>query len=325
MCWRPLCDQESSGGILWENVCRHIAPQPAICSGKSESSWVTWVALADDGTVLGQARRRELGGQVGIVWMGSDLMSLEFSNLPLVEVSVRLFFATDLPLSLHDGTRAQVTLSERFPDFRDLEQLEPGLSGTSRVVMPFVPGFGGGGHFGFRYTGGETGLEITLQTNLLSIRWAKRPENESRPYPRFEKLEENLWWAESKLRKTLSLPPVSALNMRYANFITTGEETSGSVLHDYFSDKVAIAMMSNAQVLHNVDVSWREGDGIDRRFSVSKGVSGDVQGFLVTTIAGMQLPSEDSKTKGLNRVHDFLLEFFATLISSRAKKEWGLE
>lgn len=253
-------------------------------------------------------------------------MGLDFANLPLVEVSVRLYFASDFLLSLAHGTSAQAQLTDRFPHLLDLEQMEPGLGGRP-LTLRLTPGAPGFSHMGFRYAGNAKGLELCLQPNLLSIRWSKKFEPDPKVYPRFSAIEDNLWWADDILRKVLQLPSISALNMRYANFIPTDEKSTGSVLRDYFSETVSVALLKDVTMLHNVDLSWRESDQIDRRFSLSKGISGDgmtnVEGFLLATVAGTEVSPETSARSRLVEIHDFLQTFFTKLISTRAKKEWG--
>lgn len=256
------------------------------------------------------------------------MKGLEFANLPLVEVSVRLFFEKDLPLTLAHGVSAWGRLQERFPSFVDLEQVEPGLVGRSPTTFAVIPGSPGFGHFGFRYTGGESGLDLCLQQNLLAIRWNKRFDPTSIPYPRFDAIEDNLWWATSVLRDTLQLSNFTAVNMRYANFVPTDEKSAGTVLKDYFSELTWIRLLNDATLLHGVDISWREADQIDRRFALSRGESKDgttaVQGFLLATMAGAEVHSGESPQHRLSELHDFLQKFFVELISDRAKKEWNL-
>jgi uncharacterized protein (TIGR04255 family) len=229
---------------------------------------------------------------------------------------------------LEHGVNAWGRVQERFPSFVDLDQVEPGLPGRSPTTFAVVPGSAGFGHFGFRYTGGESGLDLCLQQNLLAIRWNKKFDSTSLPYPRFDAIEDNLWWATSILRDTLPLPNFTALNMRYANFVPTGETSAGTVLKDYFSEATWIRFLDAATLLHGVDVSWREADQIDRRFALSRGESKDgataVQGFLLATVAGAQVLPGQSPQHRLSELHDFLQKFFAELISDRAKEEWGL-
>jgi uncharacterized protein (TIGR04255 family) len=254
-------------------------------------------------------------------------MSLEFSNLPLVEVSVRLYFAKTMLLSLEQGTIAREGLSERFPQFLDLDHLEPGLGGLP-IEVGLIPGREGFSHMGFRYAGSPAGLEFCLQPNLISIKWTKKFDPDSKPYPRFEVLEDHLWWAYEILSKRLPLPATAAVNLRYANFIPTDAGASGTVLRDYFSDAVNVTALGKATMLHDVNISWREADLIDRRFTLAKGFSGDgesqVEGFLLATVAGMGVVPEVSPKSRLTEIHAFLQTFFSSLISERAKKEWGL-
>jgi uncharacterized protein (TIGR04255 family) len=254
-------------------------------------------------------------------------MSLEFSNLPLVEVSVRLYFAKTLLLSLEYGTIAREGLSERFPAFLDLDYLEPGLGGRP-LEVGVLPGRDGFSHMGFRYAGSPAGLDLCLQPNLISIKWTRKFAPDSKAYPRFSVLADDLWWAYDILSKRLPLPEIAALNMRYANFIPTEAASGGTVLRDYFSEAVSVAALGTATILHGFDISWREADMIDRRFSLSKGLSGDgkteIEGFLLATVAGMEVVSDVPPKSRLIEIHSFLQRFFSALISERAKKEWGL-
>lgn len=252
-------------------------------------------------------------------------MGLEFANLPLVDASVRLYFDKDLPLTLQRGVDAWGRLEDRFPLFLDLEQMEPGLGGRSPTTFAVVPGSPEFSHFGFRFAGGNTGLDLCLQQNLLVLKWNRRFDATALPYPRFKAIEENLWWAVKVLREALPLPEISALNMRYANFIPTVEGSAGMVLTDYFSEAIAVQLLDKATMLHSIDLSWRENDQIDRRFSLSRGNSNDgtLQGFLLATVAGAQVNNGVSAEARLVELHDFLQTFFSGLISSRAKKEWG--
>ena len=201
------------------------------------------------------------------------MKGLEFTNLPLVEVSVRLFFDRDVKLTLEKGVEAWGRLEQRFPSFVDSDQVEPGLGGRPSSQFALVPGSADFAHFGFRYTGGQSGLDLRLQTNLISISWNKGFDSKSTPYPRFDALEDNLWWATDVLREALPLPEIRALNMRYGNFVPTDEKGAGTVLQDYFSEATWAPLLKGATQLHGVDFNWREADEIDRRFAISRGES----------------------------------------------------
>jgi uncharacterized protein (TIGR04255 family) len=231
-------------------------------------------------------------------------------------------------LTLEKGVEAWGRLEQRFPSFVDLDQVEPGLGGRPSSQFALVPGSADFAHFGFRYTGGQSGLDLRLQTNLISISWNKGFDSKSTPYPRFDALEDNLWWATDVLREALPLPEIRALNMRYGNFVPTDEKGAGTVLQDYFSEATWAPLLKGATQLHGVDFNWREADEIDRRFAISRGESRDgntaVQGYLVATVAGAMVRPGQSPQTRLSELHDFLQKFFSGLISKRAKEEWKL-
>lgn len=245
---------------------------------------------------------------------------LNFGNLPLVEAAVRVSFESPVELTFDTINQLHAYLRDDFPTIAEPVQIEPppGVK-TSRIE------FGPGRIPGVVYTGNSCGIVIGIQSQLAVVRWVKQAPRESPVYPRFAALRDMLWRViDQHFGPSNGQSTPIVVNMSYVNFIRVGD--SGSVLSDYFSELVQIAATKGAQQVHNVTASWQERDSIDLRYSLDQVEAGEdgLEGFRVTTAAGLRLPRPGEARLGLERIHDRLQSFFLSLISERAQEEWQL-
>jgi len=248
---------------------------------------------------------------------------LDFGNLPLVEATVRVSFESPSQLTFETVNRVHEDLRDEFPQVSEPKQIEvaPGISGSTAA-------FGPGQISGVVYTGNAKGLIITIQTQVVVARWLKQVAKDDLEYPRFPSLREALWRAVDALKseRTGESPPIVVVNMSYVNFVRVAE--SDNVLTSYLSDLAQVEAAANARRIHKVEVSWQESESVDLRFNLERVTAqiGDesVEGYRLTTAAGMHLGDAQKAKEGLDDIHDRLQTFFLSLISDRAKTEWQL-
>jgi hypothetical protein len=247
------------------------------------------------------------------------MASLEFKNLPLVEVSVRAFFADHVPLNLAVLQGVAAALGGQFSRFADQEVPEPTPVKLSSVITGAKIG-------GFRLEGNDLGIEASVQTHLITAQWLRRFGEGARPYPRFGGLRDSLWAVTDAVTAHVAeRPPViKAVNILYANFIPSGGASFHDVLGRYLADDARVGVGRDAARFHDLNVSWRSKDGIDQRFFVCSGEHGELKGYVLGTVAGAEVAEQSPPRILLELVHDRLQAFFRELISVDAKKEWGL-
>ena len=212
------------------------------------------------------------------------------------------------------------------PILQQLAELEglgvpPGLTGGVGFHVPKLPGA--------MYVGITSGVSIALQSQLLAARWRKQVVAKAPPYPRFPFLQEALWKAVAALKRLRpgQETPIRVVNMAYVNLIQPKEPRT--VLQDYFADQVQLQVVERADPLHEMAISWREGDAIDLRFNLQAATAqlGNEKhsGYRLATVAGFRLGPDDEPERALSLIHARLQRFFHDLISDRAKREWELE
>ena len=249
---------------------------------------------------------------------------LDFGNLPLVEAAVRASFASPVPLTFEVIERARDRLRNDFPQILEPQQFElpPG------VTHPKFD-FGHGQIPGVVYAGSLLGLTISVQRQVIVVRWVKQVTKDSPEYPRFPALRDTLWRAVGEHRDTSNAQeaPITVVNITYANFIRV--TNAGNVLREYLSNMGQVAATENAERVHKVDASWQTRDLVDLRFSLEKVKATvreeEVDGYRLTTAAGVRLGENDDPRAALDNIHDQLQYFFRDLISDQAKREWQMK
>lgn len=248
-------------------------------------------------------------------------LRLDFGNLPLVEAAARASFDARLPLRFEVINKVHRRLEAKFPHLSEPGRLEvaPGVSQT--VELGQMPGV--------VYTGNSKGLTITAQGQVIVARWLKEVTGQGPEYPRYIELRGALWDAVEAFRDAFddSAPSIVVVNLSYVNFL--GVSDFGSVLQDYFSPVAQLTATSEAEAIHKVEASWRGADSIDLRFklelvSATLPEQQKLEGYQLTTAAGLRLSEPADPTDKLDEVHGRLQRFFHDLISDRAKREWQL-
>jgi len=244
--------------------------------------------------------------------------SLEFANLPLVEVAVRLALAEPLPLSLARLADLFGRVRERFSLMDDAPNVEasPGRGDISVHLRRATA---------VRYEGHAQGLVLTVQPALVVMRWLASARGPA--YPRFSALEDELWRCVADLEAVFPESRVrfDVANMTYLNFIETGATSVEEIIGRYFSDSVRPPAMPSDVRFHSINLSWRK--AVDLRLIVERGEAyvgpEPMVGYRLVTVSGDAFTAEARPQAKVRELHDVLQELFLAVISDFAKKEWG--
>ncbi len=246
--------------------------------------------------------------------------SLEFRNLPLVEAVVRVYFANRIRVDFGLVSELHTKIHSEFPNVIPLSvwELTPALQQETQLPIPR------GDLPGAEYTGGQHGLSVHLQPQLIAVRWRRGITEHSPEYPRFQKLRRFLESCLRTLRDSSSVQQIqlALTNMTYVNFIRVEDP------RPYLKEEYSTRATLTAKTLQEQVVAWQAQNDIDLRFEVrgaerSLGPQKEA-GYLVTTAAGRRLEPSDDPLAFLDAVHGELQVLFADLVSERAKSEWGL-
>jgi len=244
--------------------------------------------------------------------------SLQFTNLPLVETVVRLYFPTNVRIDFRLVSDLHQKLGSEFPNVSPPTLLEtsPALSGPQMLIAP-------GALPGAEYAGGPHGLSLQLQQQMVAARWRRAISEHAPDYPRYGRLRAILHDAINHLQGCVGgadLSPCIA-NMTYVNFIRVENP------RPYLKDEHLTGTTIGAKTVQEQIVAWQAQNGVDLRFEVrgAERTAGAERegGYLLTTAAGRRLDPGDNTFARLDDVHDELQVLFADLISDRAKDEWG--
>lgn len=250
-------------------------------------------------------------------------LRLDFGNLPLVEAATRVSFKSPVSLTFDIINAMRDRLGEEFSQISEPKRIEVAPGIDTEIAM-------GPGHIpGVVYTGGPMGLVLTLQGQMIAMRWLKQIANDAPEYPRFDVLRDALWQAVEALKVTCKADelPIAVVNMSYVNFLAIPDSTE--ILDKYFSSLVHVDIIKRSDRLHKQEVSWRERDSVDLRFALER-VEGRVaenveDGFRLTTAAGKLLAESDEPRPALDHIHKSMQLLFRELISDHAKHEWQLK
>lgn len=247
-------------------------------------------------------------------------MSLEFEQLPLIEVVIRLAPANLIPIRLEWLHRLAGELEKRFPRLTDLEALTPGI-GVQSLELGF------GQTLGARFSNEETGITLIVQPNIIQLSWQKSAGGA--PYPRFETLLVELREAVSSV-DTVSQSRLEgggrgrlfrAANMAYTNLIeTSGQPLCGEVRR-YLNNRLMVEMMHPEGRFFEESVSWRDEYGTDVR--VQARASGLEKDVVLTTVAGRLFEPDAWPEAMLRANRESLLVLFKAILTDHALNEWG--
>ena len=248
---------------------------------------------------------------------------LDFGNLPLVEAVVRVSFEPPLSLTFNiiNGVGERLRPDFSAPIVLDRVETAPGIHEHTVQIGP--------GHIpGAVYKGNDDALVITLQGQVIVARWLKATPEQGSEYPRYPALHRALWRAMDALRQASNTPSrTTVVNMSYVNFLRIAH--TEPVLDRYFSRLAHVDAVANADQIHKVELAWRDDDGIDLRYKLeqvsAKIADETIEGYRLTTVAGVRLPDQTNEKARLDCVHTRLQTFFRDLISERAKKEWQFQ
>ncbi|MGE0482155.1 MAG: hypothetical protein AB7Q17_16970 [Phycisphaerae bacterium] len=256
------------------------------------------------------------------------MRQLNFDSLPLVDVALRASLATSTKLTFEGLNEVRNALQGEFPTMTELEQFQipPGVPGASMELGPGqVPGA--------VFAGRPDGVSVIVQSQLLVARWVEPPRvgtaAEPVAYPRYPALRASLnriMEAFSQAFRFENLPVVT-VNMSYTNFLRIPHDFP--VLQRYFSPLVQFGAAACARRVHIVEASWQEDSGLDVRFRLRQLIlttlGQKVEGSELTTAAGRCLKSPASPMDALDGIHARLQEFFYSILSDDAQREWGLQ
>lgn len=252
-----------------------------------------------------------------------DEVRLDFDNLPLVEAKVRASFIKPIKLSFDLIYSFHQRVREEFPVIAAPTQFEaaPGVGQQAFKIDPSVL-------IGADFSGGVHGVCLSLQSLVTCAGWQIKLNVGAPAYPGFPELLRAFDKSLTSLRACDVDTDVRAVNISYTNIIESEGVTD--VLQHYFSERVQVAAMRGAKEMHKMELAWCAEDGVDLRFRLEK-VERHVEDRVIsalrlTTIAGVLLePTEQGPSHMLQTVHSRILQFFLSLLSENAKREWGLK
>jgi len=242
-----------------------------------------------------------------------------FTNLPLVEVSVRFTLEETLPFGLPFIGELRDLLRGVHPAVEDAPfVLPPG----STMFLPTNIGQVGA----VRFVGGPEGLILHVQPDLVGIFWsiASTPLQ----YPLHQSLfrQMSTLLAEIRMATGMESVPVKSVNMTYAKLLPAPLGQAADVVERYYGNSLMVPHLHNVPQFHELNVSWRTEQNIDLRFhvqyaSVQIGAT-QTAGYTISDSGGMLLNGQ-SPMGGLEIVHTELTRYFVGSITKHAKKEWG--
>lgn len=251
------------------------------------------------------------------------LDSLEFQNLPLIEAVVRVYFRERMQIDFRLVNALHEPLRLEFPNVAPLSVWEVSPALKQDTQLPIQRG----DLPGAEYTGGNQGVSVHLQPQLLAVRWRRGISEHGPQYQgvRYLKLRKVLNDAFAHLRNLRGAgePHTALANMTYTNFIRI--EDPRPYLKNEYSTRATIG----AKAVQEQVVAWQAQNGIDLRFEIrgAERVEGNraSAGFVLITAAGRKLDGENDPIPSLDAVHAELQVLFGKLISDRAKHEWGFQ
>jgi len=246
--------------------------------------------------------------------------TLNFTDLPLIEVALKRVPKVHFPISLPFVLELKNRLPARFDQMLDLDAAEQPPGALTPVAYAF--------HVtnGCRLLDSNLGLTVTLQPDLLIVRWAMADD---RPYPRFGALRKAANEVIEVIEQ-ISLQPFEAalVNMAYANRVdaTVREgrpQPSPWPLSDAWTPD---GVREEGQAFESQSV-LRGADQIDRRVLVQyRPETADAKPwYLLLTIAGRPVADGESLETAENDVHGALIEWFPRLLSQEAREVYGLK
>jgi len=259
--------------------------------------------------------------------ISSDAKRLQFENLPLISVAIRLTLAIELPLSLAFITDLFKEIPPEFSEIQDLPYLEqpPGRLPVQLRASR--------GPIGARFVNPETGMALDIQTDMIAVRWLgwNATEQAQRGYPSFDvslPLIKVLIICIEKLLGS-NFVKVDVANMIYTNLIDKQPPLTHRLLASYLSTFAVDESLMDYEI-NAMDLSLKLGKGIDYRAHVDAFTDSNntPSGFMVTHSAGTALGFTENAEdifSGICRVHDALVNMFELALTELARTEWSMK
>lgn len=251
--------------------------------------------------------------------------SLQFSNLPLEEVVVRAVLKQPPALTLTNYINLWSHLKDSFETVSDVQAVELWAANTITLPPPSLAGL----------DFSRNGIVLAIQANPVLAKWQR---SSGVKYPRYPALREALREGYSSFRDAFGSDSsaVNIVNMTYTNLIVppSNEDSTAYVLE--FLEPGLLPACASGKPLHDLNFSWRQAESVDLRLTLQQikmpipTVGGDGTStveeravFTLATIAGTHATTPDDPIADLDRMHDALQSFFESVISKRAREEWG--
>ena len=249
--------------------------------------------------------------------------SLQFSNLPLREVVLRAIFERSV-LPYSSLLRAWRAIADEYPEPADSAVLEWTAGATPSVrVAPILRAQSTDRYVDFAAQSVASGWHA----DLLGA------------YPRYASVRAGLETALEAVSATAltEAPLPTIVNITYTNLLAPPPSADASSwLVGLFVPEVLPAIMAGGSV-HDLNMSWhRKDEAADIRVTIQpvqiaiadSNAPGDAApqyraAFSLSTVAGCVVGDSASLTERLDSLHSLLQEVFLSLVSDRARNEWG--
>ncbi|MDE2125231.1 MAG: TIGR04255 family protein [Armatimonadetes bacterium] len=253
-------------------------------------------------------------------------MMVQFSNLPLQEVSLRAAFKQRKELAFSDYASFWKRLPEEFDKSAEADVVEGSLPQPAQ--MPLAGRLCG-------VTFRRKNAELVLLSTSISSRWLNAWHV---PYPRFPELRGVLELGCQELSAVLGTGAleIGIVNITYANLIIPPQSSDPTQEALRYFQPGVVPHMAADKPLHALSLDWHESEGHDFRITLQEwptqvpllqedGSSAmvDRPAFVITTTAGTLVGGGGSQWSDLARMHDVIQPFFLSLLSERALEEWG--
>lgn len=244
------------------------------------------------------------------------MSSLEFKNLPLMEVAINFWLADNpvkAPVNL--ASKLRELMPESLRTFTTLQTRE--ARPDSIPESPEAPLLGDT----------ATGLTIIIQSNLIAARWLRFFEGNRTEYPRFSSLRALIGQAVEHVNSELAIPVrVSTAQVAYINFLPKSESSNERYLEQYILPAALGLRPSTLVADHQIEVAWQD-EEVDLRYELLRARIQGIEttpeiGYLIKTTAGKMMSPGGDPFAVVDSSHANLQRLFLGLITDQAKEEW---
>ncbi|MCZ8138058.1 MAG: hypothetical protein ACK5UR_07665 [Armatimonadota bacterium] len=246
--------------------------------------------------------------------------SLEFSAAPLIEVALKRVPRHHIPVSLNLVTRIWEELRSEFTRILGLEGIEqPPVAFQNATFDAFET-------TGCRFVNDEMGVTVTLQTDLLVVRWVAADGKE---YPRFSSLQDVAERVIRAINKhSIQEFRTVVVNLAYANRLQLAETDGVTAPQPWplSPDWTPSSIFATKQPME-LTSAFRSEDGIDRKLTLQLRTDAVASRdwYLFLTVAGAQVPEGSDSIETENNVHSALVKWYPTILSKEAKVAFGMK